>query len=148
MIVRRISALFAAVLLGTVSTQASEGWLTRYEEALAAAKQQDRLILVNFTGSDWCPPCIKFKNEVLSAEAFQQHAQAGLVLLELDFPRRTQLPEEQRAHNQELAKRFDVEAFPTVLLLDSEGKVLDRMVGFPRGGLDGFLKFVSRKAAK
>ncbi len=149
MTTRRILPLFAALLLGASAVRASEGWLTRMDEALAAAKQQDRLILVNFTGSDWCPPCMKLKGEVLSAPAFQQHAQESLVLLEVDFPRRRELSPEQRNHNQELAARFGIEAFPTLLLLDSDGKVLDRMVGFPKGGLDGVLKFVgSRKAAK
>jgi thioredoxin-related protein len=134
----------AAMLLGAVSAHAGkDGWLHSYEDALAQAKAEDKHILIEFHGSDWCPPCKQLNNEVLTQDAFKSLAKSSLVLVDADFPRKSELPEEQQAHNDELLKQFGVRYFPTVLIIDNEGKVLDKLVGFPEGGLDGFLKFIT-----
>ena len=133
--------LFAA----TTAHAGKDGWLTNFDEALALAKAEGKHILVEFQGSDWCPPCIKLNNEVLTQDAFKALAESSLVLVDADFPRRSKLPEAQQVHNDELARKFGVQYFPTVLILDGEGNVLDKLVGFPRGGLDGFLKFITDK---
>lgn len=137
-----ISAV-AGILLGSLSAHASkDGWLTNFDEAMAKAKAEDKHVLVEFHGSDWCPPCIKLNNEVLTTAAFKEFADESLVLVDADFPRKSKLPEAQQAHNQALSAKFGVQYFPTVLILDSDGKVLDKLVGFPKGGVDGFLKFI------
>lgn len=117
-------------------------WHTDYDAAVAKAKEENKILLVEFHGSDWCPPCIKLNNEVLSTEAFKTLADESLVLVNVDFPRKTSLPEAQQEHNNQLAQKFGARYFPTVLLVDTEGKVLDKMVGYPKGGLDGFLSFI------
>ena len=106
-----------------------EGWTTNLEEALAAAKQKGTAVFIDFTGSDWCPPCIALHDRVLTQPVFKAFAKAHLELVVLDFPRRTALPAKQAAYNQGLAERFKVNGFPTVVLLDGEGKELHREVG-------------------
>lgn len=103
-------------------------------------------MMLEFHGSDWCPPCIKLKNEVLNTPTFQKFAAENLVLVNLDFPRRSPISDEQRQHNQDLAMRFGVQGFPTVILLSPDAEVLDQNVGFPRGGLNGFMSFLKKHA--
>ena len=137
----------AALLLGTVAAQAGDGWLTDFDKALATAKEQDKHILLEFQGSDWCPPCIQLSEKVLSTDAFKEYAASELVLVMADFPRRKELSDEQKAHNQKLAEKYGIQYFPTVLVLDQDGQVLDKMVGFPKGGLEGFLSFLKESTA-
>lgn len=128
----------------TTVSDVSVDWHLNFEEATAIAKAEGKLMLLEFHGSDWCPPCIQLKKEVLTQPAFKQYASENLVLVDLDFPRRIQLSDEQKAHNQELAMRFGVQYFPTVILMTPEGEVLDQSVGFPSGGLNGFLDFIRK----
>jgi protein disulfide-isomerase len=139
-----IFILTAGLLFGTFQSFAGgDGWMTNYDNALNKAQKEGKLVLVQFHGSDWCPPCIQLENEVLSTREFKTIADAALVLVDADFPRNKEQSDAQKKHNQELAKKFGIEGFPTVVLLDRNGKVLDKMVGYPRGGKDGFLKFIT-----
>jgi protein disulfide-isomerase len=145
---KSLMILFSFVAFGALAVAADGTWLTNYDEALAKAKAEGKVLLVEFHGSDWCPPCIKLNAEVLSKEAFKTFAQDELVLLNVDFPRRTPLSDEQRSHNEALAEKFGLQGVPMVLLIDGEGTVLDKMVGFPQGGLDGFMAFVKAKTGE
>lgn len=145
---KAIWTLFSFMTLTLMALAADEAWLTNYDEALAKAKAENKLLMVEFHGSDWCPPCIKLNAEVLTTDAFKAFAKEELVLLNVDFPRRTPLSEDQRTHNEALAQKFALEGVPMVLLLDGDGTVLDRMVGFPRGGLEGFMDFLKSKTDK
>jgi len=117
-------------------------WHTNFEEAKAKARAENKLLLVDFTGSDWCGWCIKLKQEVFDQEAFKKQAPQQFVLVELDFPRGTQLPEELKKQNDQLAKRFAVSGFPTILLLDAEGQLIAR-TGYRAGGPDEYLKHLA-----
>ena len=86
-------------------------------------------------------------SEVLTTDAFKELAESSLVLVNADFPRKTKLPEAQQEKNRQLASKFGVQYFPTVLILDSDGKVLDKVVGFPKGGVDGFIEFIKAKTS-
>lgn len=130
-------------LASVTAHAAGDNWLLDFEEAKAQAKAGDKHILVEFHGSDWCPPCKKLNKEVLTQDAFKSLAESSLVLVNADFPRRTKLSEEQQAHNDKLAEQYGVQYFPTVLIMDQNGKVLDKLVGFPESGLDGFITFIT-----
>jgi thioredoxin-related protein len=117
------------------------GWLTDFEQAKALAAEKNRPVLLNFTGSDWCPPCIQLKKDILSTDEFGKYAEEELVLLELDFPRRTPQPENLKRQNEELAGAFDVEGFPTLILLSPQGKELARNVGSMPGGPERFIQW-------
>ena len=113
-------------------------WLTNYDEALAKAQRENKPLLVNFTGSDWCPPCIMLDRQTFSQAEFADYAAKNLVLVKVDFPRRTPLPETQQAANEALARQFGIRGFPTILVMTPEGREQGRL-GFMYGGPSQFI---------
>lgn len=111
------------------------GWQLNFEQAKAEAAQSHRLILLNFSGSDWCGPCIKLKRDVFESADFQQFAADQLILVRADFPRlaKNQLDARQTAHNEALAERYNKQGkFPFTVLLDAGGRVLHEWDGYPK----------------
>lgn len=121
-----------------VSGSAKAGWLTNYTKAQEEAKSQNKLLLMDFTGSDWCGWCIMLEKEIFSKPEFKEYASKNLVLLELDFPRRKELPAETLEQNQRLAMKYQIQGFPTIVVLDSSGKELAQL-GYMRGGPTAFI---------
>lgn len=127
-------------------TQAAEpcpAWMTDYAEATAAARKQQRPMLLLFTGSDWCPPCKRLERSIMDTNFFAQFARENLVLVLLDFPKRKQLAPELRKQNEALAERFGVHAYPTVLLLTPEGEPLGKL-GYAEGGPKAYTRAINR----
>jgi thioredoxin-related protein len=133
---------FNAVLL--IASPASEGWQTDYSAALAQAGKEDKLVLLDFTGSDWCVWCIKLSKDIFSRPEFKEFAAKNLVLIELDFPSGKPVPDQVKAQNSALATKFGVEGFPTLILVDAGGKEVARHVGYLPGGPDSLIKWVER----
>jgi thioredoxin-related protein len=126
------------VLLFSISTQ----WLTDFNLAKETAAREERFILLNFAGSDWCGPCIQMKKEVFESKAFNELADSKLVLVRADFPRlkKNKLSKEQTAHNESLAGKYNPTGkFPLTLLLDSKGNVIRQWDGYAFGSRDKFL---------
>jgi len=123
----------AALAAGEARAQAAAGWLTSLEAARAAAKQSNRPILADFTGSDWCPWCVRLKKEVFSTPEFGRWAAQNVVLLELDFPRSKQQSPALKAQNENLAKKYNVSGFPTVVFFEADGTEVGRS-GYLEGG--------------
>lgn len=92
----------------------NEGWLVDLDQAYAISKKTGKPIMANFTGSDWCGWCKRLTASVFSKPEFKKWADANVVLLELDFPRRKQLPNEIRQQNYSLQQAFNVRGYPTV----------------------------------
>ncbi len=107
-------------------------WLTDFEAAKAQARSENKLLLINFTGSDWCPPCMMLEKAVFAKPEFRDYAANHLVLLEVDFPRRKNLSAEQRAANKKLAQKYGIEGFPTVIVLDPDAEPLGQF-GYVQG---------------
>jgi thioredoxin-related protein len=122
----------------TPSVAAKTGWLTSYEQAQKEAQSKHRLLLMDFTGSDWCGWCIMLDKEVFSKPEFKEYAHKNLVLLELDFPRMKQMPPETVAQNERLAMKYGIQGFPTVVVFDSDGKPLGAL-GYEQGGPQVFI---------
>ncbi len=114
-------------------------WLTSLDVAKAEAEKRNVPILVDFSGSDWCGWCLKLDKEVFSKPEFEEYADKSLVLLLIDFPRRKFQSEEMKQQNEELARSFGVEGFPSVLLIDAKGKELAR-TGYEPGGAADYVK--------
>jgi len=133
--------LCAAAALALMATTASAGtaWLESYDEAAKRAKQEDKAILADFTGSDWCGWCVKLKQEVFDTPEFAEWAAKNVVLLEVDFPRKKAQNAQLAAQNKALAAKYEIEGFPTILFLDENGAVLGRS-GYVRGGPAAWLK--------
>jgi protein disulfide-isomerase len=127
-------------LASRVSTPAESGWLVDYNKAQEQAKSDKKLLLLNFTGSDWCPGCIMLAREVFATEQFKDYASKYFVLVEIDFPRsRLQRPEVAE-QNQTLAERFGIQVFPTVVILNSDGKKIGGLIGYdPDAGVKGYI---------
>lgn len=113
-----------------VSLQAAPGWLTDFEAAKAKAAKEEKAVLLDFTGSDWCPPCKALKKKVFDEKEFQAFAEKKLVLVEVDFPTKKKLPKELQAANDRLSEQFKIEEYPTIVLLDKAGKELGRLSGY------------------
>ncbi|MCC5790110.1 MAG: thioredoxin family protein [Opitutales bacterium] len=120
----------------------SSAWTENYEAALATAKENDKMVLLNFTGSDWCPPCMHMESTVLHQDNFISAMEGKVVLVTLDFPRRTEQSQEIKERNQSLAEEVGVRGFPTFVLIDNEGNEIRRTVGAMRGGPEAFISWV------
>ena len=117
-------ALTLLMPLAMVAPSFAAEWLTELPAAQAKAAAENKAILVDFTGSDWCGWCIRLRKNVFDTPEFASYVQDKFVLLEIDLPHGNKLTPEQKAVNEELAKRYKVTGFPTVLVLTPEGKVV------------------------
>ena len=127
--------LLAAILVGCSKSSANDNlnWEENLETALQKAKTENKAVLVNFTGSDWCVWCQKLSTEVFSQSEFEDYADDNLILVRLDFPRSIEQSAETKAYNNQLAQRYGVQGFPTILLFNSQGKMV-LQTGYQPGG--------------
>ena len=119
-------------------TATAATWLTDFKQAQDLAKSANKLLLVDFTGSDWCGWCIKLNREVFSRPEFRDYADKNLVLLKVDFPRGKEIPAAERAQNNQLAELFNVDGFPTIIVIDVARKKTERL-GYMPGGPAAFI---------
>ena len=123
---KKISTLFAFLMVTTFAiaqekyTAENEGWLVNVDQAYALSQKTGKPIMANFTGSDWCGWCKKLTANVFSKPEFKKWANDNVVLLELDFPRRKQIPNEIRQQNYSLQQAFQVRGYPTVWIFNLE----------------------------
>lgn len=116
-------------------------WTTNLPAALKEAKASGRKVLVDFSGSDWCGWCIKLEQEVFSKSEFKDFAKNNLVLVLIDFPRNKNQSSELKTANNKLAQQYGVSGFPTVLLLDADGKILLK-TGYRPGGASSYISYL------
>jgi protein disulfide-isomerase len=148
-------AIVVLLILGSITTGAQElKWETNLEQASQIAIKTKKPLLLFFTGSDWCGWCIRLQNEVLKKPEFAAWAKENVVLVELDFPRRTpQLPEIQK-QNMELQQIFEVRGYPTIWLANptkKDGKTnLEKLgsTGYVAGGPAKWLETVNQFLSK
>jgi len=129
---------------GSVSSDEGEesqesAWTNSYDDAVRIAREEDKLVLADFSGSDWCGWCIKLKKEVLDTKAFNTWAEERFVLLLVDFPRNKPQSDEVKKQNAALLKKYKVRGFPTILFLKPDGSVVGK-TGYVRGGPDAWIK--------
>lgn len=138
---KKVWMVLAALAIGG-GAFAAEGWKTDFEAAKVLAKEQNKYILMDFSGSDWCHWCVKLDKEVFKKEAFKVYAKDHLVLMLADFPsdKSGQDPELIK-QNEKLAKEFGVSGFPTVFILSPEGKVVGK-TGYQAGGPEKYIEHI------
>lgn len=127
---------FLAIILVFIASAAfsAEGsWGIYFQPALKKAEKENKFVLADFTGSDWCGWCKKLDKEVFSTKEFKEWAAANVVLVKLDFPHHRKLDATSEKQNNELAQKYDVKGFPTVLLLKPDGTVIGKL-GYQEGG--------------
>jgi protein disulfide-isomerase len=114
------------------SALAGAEWQTDYAKALETAKAENKRVLLDFTGSDWCGPCIELRKRVLSRPDFAAYAEKNLILVEIDYPKRKEQSARLKTQNEKLSTQYgiDEKGFPTIVLLDSNGKVAREFTGY------------------
>ena len=135
---RLIVLIAVAALIGLPAARAELSWLTDYQQAQQQAKANKKLLLLDFTGSDWCGWCIRLRREVFSQPEFKEYADKNLVLMEVDFPRAKEQSKDVRLQNQNLAMQYSIEGFPTIIVLNGEGKKVGEL-GYMPGGAAAFI---------
>ena len=135
-----VAALTASAFANTL-----EGWSTDLDKAFEKAKAENKSVLVEFTGSDWCPPCIAMRKNVFSKKEFVDAASKKFILVELDFPKGDQ---DLKKKNQPFAEKYKIEGFPTVILFNPEGKEFTRFFASQFPNTDAFLKHLDEALEK
>ena len=133
-----VSAMVALAV--TCAFAMPKGWTDDFEAAKTKAAKEGKLLLVDFSGSDWCGWCMKLDDEVFSKKEFIRAAQMDFVLVMIDSPRnKEKLSKKARRQNPELVKKYGIRGYPTVLVMDAEGNVVAR-TGYRRGGVKEYIK--------
>jgi thioredoxin-related protein len=135
--------LFISFIL---ALSANVTWLGDFNEATSEAVRSHKYILINFSGSDWCGPCIRERKEILENETFEKYASDHLVLVRADFPRqkKNQLSKEQTQRNEALADKYNPDGkFPYTILVDENGKVVKDWDGFPNESPENFVNQIA-----
>lgn len=134
--------LFIALVFFCSNSLTPSPWGTNLNRAEQTAKTEHKLILLNFSGSDWCIPCMKLRADIFNSDTFMQYAKDNLVLVNADFPRKKkdELSNEQQKENDALAAKYNPDGrFPFTLLLDSNGNKLKVWDGYFSTGPDDFV---------
>lgn len=122
-------------------------WIDNTEEVLKLAKEQNKAILIDFTGSDWCGWCIRLKKEVFNTPEFEAFAKEHLILQVADFPNRKPISDAVKQQNRALAQKYGIEGFPTLIILNSDGQQVGRM-GYMPGGPAPFIAELQKVISK
>ena len=134
---RALAAISAFLLFSAFTT-----WETNFDKAKQQAAAEHKYIVLNFSGSDWCGPCIRLHHEVLESTAFIAFAEKHLILVNADFPRqkKNQLAKAQQQLNDQLADRYNAKgSFPLTVLLTADGKLVKEWEGYPKMTVDEFV---------
>ncbi|HTL09562.1 MAG TPA: thioredoxin family protein [Chitinophagaceae bacterium] len=136
------------IIIATSLLLSLTGWQTNFEKAKESAREQHKLVLLNFSGSDWCGPCIKMRKDIFDSPSFTKMADSLLVLVNADFPRsrKNQLSKELQQQNDQLAEKYNQQGiFPLTVLLDENGKALKTWQGLPKDAA-GFIEEIKSLA--
>ena len=134
--------LWIGALFVTTTTHAAS-WLTDLIAGRMQAQQEGKFVMINFTGSDWCPWCIKLRQEIFSQPEFEAFASRNLVLVEIDFPKRTPQAAAVQKANSILVTQYKVDGFPTLVFLNQQGQVVHRG-GYQPGGARPFVQEMTK----
>ena len=144
---RIITALSACCVVGALLA-ADSSWMTSVPEAKAKAEKEQKLVFLDFTGSDWCGWCKKLEAEVFASEEFVNYANKNLVMVFVDFPHTKELPADLKAANDALAKKYDVSMYPTLVVTKPDGTVVWKHVGYMEGGPSKWIAKLDEAKAK
>lgn len=128
----------APVRQAVAPVAAAEEWTTDAPAALARGQAENKKVFLFFTGSDWCGWCKRLDREILTTGEFKDYARGNLVLVKLDFPNKIPQSDALKAQNQQLARKYRVDGYPTVIVLDSAGKKVGEL-GYQAGGPGPFV---------
>lgn len=140
---KTLLTLAVAFALSSFASAAKEGWTENFEAAKAQAKKQNKKIVLDFTGSDWCPFCLRLEKDVFSKPEFKDYAAKHLVLVEVDFPEHARQSAATKKQNEALQTKYGVQALPTIVVLSPSGAKVGQS-GYFDGGPKAFIKIVEQ----
>ena len=143
---KQISALlvlFVFLFTSCNNGQSSDNlsWNGNLEKAIEQAKKENKAVLVNFTGSDWCIWCKRLSAEVFQQKEFEEYAKESLVLVMLDFPKDIEQTQATKEYNNKLAQKYGIQGFPTILLIDGQGNLIAQ-TGYQPGGAAKYVEHI------
>jgi thioredoxin-related protein len=139
---KRLPIFLGLIAALCTDTRALE-WLTDLPTAMERAQKEKKAVLLDFTGSDWCPWCVKLKSEVFDQFEFAAYAASNLIMVEVDFPNRKRISVDQLNANYALASKYGVKGYPTIIILNSEGQKLGKC-GYVEGGPTAFVSVIEK----
>ena len=140
---KTLLSLVLAFALTPFASAAKDGWTDNLETAKAEAKKENKKVLLDFTGSDWCGWCKKLDAEVFSTQEFKDYAAKHLVLVEVDFPRSIKLPDATKKQNDELQAKYKIQGYPDHYRAEP-GRHQGRASGYVEGGPKAFIKSIEQ----
>ncbi len=141
-----LTGLLALLMLSIgVRVEAAE-WETDLVQAVKTAKASGKYVLVDFTGSDWCPWCMKLEEEVFSQPEFKKYAAKNLICVLVDFPQDKYQSDEQKAWNKLLAKKYGVTGYPTIIMFSPNGGFVLKS-GYQYGGAENYVNYLKEAIA-
>ncbi|MFH0788595.1 MAG: thioredoxin family protein [Pseudomonadota bacterium] len=139
-----LMVIFGCTRINTQERIPDRSWLTDFAQAQEAARSKNLPILAAFVGSDWCPWCEKLEEEIFSQRNFMDYAQSHFILFQADFPRHKAQPLPLKNQNEALSKTYAVSRFPTVLIIEPQGKEKAR-TGFRYGGVNAYIEYLNER---
>jgi protein disulfide-isomerase len=146
-LLRKLTLLLGVLFLSAPIAFAANGWDDDYDKALAKAKAENKMVVLDFTGSDWCSWCMKLDKEVFSKKEFKDYAKENLVLVEVDFPNAKRQSKKLKEQNEKLKTEHAVRGYPTIIVLNSEGQKVGQL-GYMAGGPVPFVEKLNALKAK
>jgi thioredoxin-related protein len=145
---RKMMLTLVAFWMAGQAFAADSTWLTSVPQATAQAKKENKLLLLDFTGSDWCGWCKKLDAETFSKPEFIDYAAKNLVLVEVDFPSHKLQPAALKEANKALKEKYSVKGYPTLVVLNPDGTVLWKQTGFLAGGPNAMIAKLDQLSLK
>ncbi|GDY11934.1 hypothetical protein LBMAG53_08120 [Planctomycetota bacterium] len=142
---RRLVLACLALLAPLTTLPAAELWTEDFAAAKAQAKTENKDLLLDFTGSDWCGWCVRLKDEVFSTPEFQAAAPKRFVLVELDYPQNKPQSDAIKLQNAKLKSGFSIKGYPSIYLTDAEGRPYAK-TGYQEGGPEAYVKMLESLA--
>jgi thioredoxin-related protein len=136
---RKLLIILAMSCVWLQAQAADLNWGTDLPKALAQAKAEKKMVFMDFTGSDWCPGCIAFHKKIATSPEFASYADTNLVLVVVDFPNNSPQSDVLKSANLALQKKYEIEGFPTLILLNTEGKEVGRQLGYEPSSPEAFI---------
>ncbi len=144
-----LTALFACLAaFQVVAADAKLEWKKDLPKAKEQAKQENKLILLDFTGSDWCGWCIKLHHDTFSKQEWADYAKKNLVLVEVDFPHEKKQPESLQTANAALQSKYSVNGYPTIIVMKPDGTVVWKKEGYLAGGPKAMIEEIENAKKK
>tara|TARA_S200000501_G_scaffold309546_1_gene299483 strand:- start:961 stop:1404 length:444 start_codon:yes stop_codon:yes gene_type:complete len=136
--------LIFSIVLFTCCSFSAQNWITNLEKAKKDATMNNKYILIEFSGSDWCPPCKRLNEEVFLTEEWKTWSKDNLVCVLIDRPLKG-LDSSDLKYNQKITELYDVKYFPTIIITDNEGNEVFR-TGYIPGGVSVFINQLNKLA--